>query len=37
VNRAMERLILACPQQYLWGYDRYTAPRDPQAGPEAAG
>ena len=27
INRAMERLILACPQQYLWGYDRYKAPR----------
>lgn len=23
VNRAMERLIRQCPQQYLWGYDRY--------------
>ena len=23
VNRAMERLILQCPQQYLWGYHRY--------------
>jgi KDO2-lipid IV(A) lauroyltransferase len=27
VNRAMERLILRCPQQYLWGYHRYKAPR----------
>lgn len=27
VNRAMERLILRCPRQYLWGYDRYKAPR----------
>jgi KDO2-lipid IV(A) lauroyltransferase len=27
VNRAMERLIRACPQQYLWGYHRYKAPR----------
>jgi Kdo2-lipid IVA lauroyltransferase/acyltransferase len=33
VNRAMERLILACPQQYLWGYDRYKAPREAPAGP----
>ena len=23
VNRAMERLIRQCPQQYLWGYHRY--------------
>jgi KDO2-lipid IV(A) lauroyltransferase len=27
VNRAMEQLILSCPQQYLWGYHRYKAPR----------
>jgi KDO2-lipid IV(A) lauroyltransferase len=27
INRAMERLILKCPQQYLWGYNRYKAPR----------
>jgi len=26
VNRAMERLILQRPQQYLWGYHRYKAP-----------
>lgn len=23
VNREIERLILMCPQQYLWGYNRY--------------
>jgi KDO2-lipid IV(A) lauroyltransferase len=23
----MERLILQCPQQYLWGYNRYKSPR----------
>jgi KDO2-lipid IV(A) lauroyltransferase len=23
----MEALVLACPQQYLWGYARYKAPR----------
>lgn len=32
INRAMERLILQCPGQYLWGYHRYkntrTAPAD---------
>ena len=27
VNRAMERLIRECPQQYLWGYHRYKQPR----------
>jgi Kdo2-lipid IVA lauroyltransferase/acyltransferase len=26
-NRAMEALILRCPQQYLWGYARYKQPR----------
>lgn len=30
INAAMERLILQCPQQYLWGYHRYKSPR-PQA------
>ena len=33
VNRAMERLIRECPQQYLWGYHRYKQPRSP--GPAA--
>jgi Kdo2-lipid IVA lauroyltransferase/acyltransferase len=28
VNRAMEGLIRQCPQQYLWGYNRYKTPRD---------
>jgi len=27
INQAMERLVLACPQQYLWGYARYKYPR----------
>jgi KDO2-lipid IV(A) lauroyltransferase len=27
INRAMEALILRCPQQYLWGYHRYKQPR----------
>ena len=27
INRAMERLIAICPQQYLWGYARYKTPR----------
>ncbi|MBK6865334.1 MAG: lysophospholipid acyltransferase family protein [Ideonella sp.] len=34
INRAMEGLIRQCPQQYLWGYNRYKTPRadaDPRA------
>ena len=27
MNRAMEFLIRQCPEQYLWGYERYKAPR----------
>ena len=27
VNQAMEGLVRACPQQYLWGYARYKQPR----------
>lgn len=27
INQAMERLVKACPQQYLWGYARYKRPR----------
>jgi KDO2-lipid IV(A) lauroyltransferase len=27
VNQAMERLVRACPGQYLWGYARYKGPR----------
>lgn len=36
VNRAMEGLILARPDQYLWGYHRYKQPR-PQAAVPADG
>lgn len=37
VNRAMERLILQRPAQYLWGYHRYKSPRAaaPPADPPA--
>jgi Kdo2-lipid IVA lauroyltransferase/acyltransferase len=28
INHTMENLIRQCPQQYLWGYARYKAPRD---------
>jgi KDO2-lipid IV(A) lauroyltransferase len=27
INRNIERLILACPAQYLWGYHRYKRPK----------
>jgi KDO2-lipid IV(A) lauroyltransferase len=27
INAAMENLVRECPQQYLWGYARYKAPR----------
>ena len=27
INHAMEQVIAACPQQYLWGYARYKQPR----------
>ena len=33
INRAMEQLILQCPQQYLWGYHRYKGPRRVDAAP----
>jgi len=35
INRAMERLILRCPEQYLWSYNRYKAP--PGVEPPAPG
>jgi KDO2-lipid IV(A) lauroyltransferase len=27
LNRDMEDLIMQCPQQYLWGYNRYKQPK----------
>jgi KDO2-lipid IV(A) lauroyltransferase len=33
INRAVERLILQCPEQYLWGYKRYKRPRGAGAPP----
>ena len=36
INRAMERLILQCPQQYLWGYNRYKQPRSMPSGETAS-
>ena len=36
INRAMERLIRERPQQYLWGYHRYKAPRPAGLATDAA-
>ena len=30
LNRAVEDLIRTCPEQYLWGYNRYKAPKGVQ-------
>ena len=27
INRALEALVRECPEQYLWGYNRYKTPR----------
>ncbi|MDR2786964.1 MAG: lysophospholipid acyltransferase family protein [Candidatus Accumulibacter sp.] len=34
INQEIERLILQCPEQYLWGYNRYKRPRGAGAPPE---
>ena len=34
INQEIERLILQCPEQYLWGYNRYKRPRGVEAPPE---
>ena len=34
LNRALEALVRECPGQYLWGYNRYKAPRGAKARPE---
>jgi KDO2-lipid IV(A) lauroyltransferase len=31
INRSMEAVIRQCPEQYLWGYHRYKAPRREEA------
>ena len=31
INRALEALIRRCPDQYLWGYNRYKSPRGAEA------
>jgi len=34
ISREIERLILQCPQQYLWGYNRYKRPGGADAPPK---
>ena len=34
INREIEHLIQQCPEQYLWGYNRYKKPRGVDAPPE---
>lgn len=39
LNRELESLVRECPEQYLWGYNRYKVPRGarlPDLGPAAA-
>jgi KDO2-lipid IV(A) lauroyltransferase len=33
VNRALEALVRECPEQYLWGYNRYKTPHGAKAPP----
>jgi KDO2-lipid IV(A) lauroyltransferase len=33
INRALEALVLECPEQYLWGYNRYKTPKGAKAPP----
>jgi KDO2-lipid IV(A) lauroyltransferase len=37
ISREIERLILQCPQQYLWGYNRYKRPGGAEPPPVAEG
>ena len=34
INQQIEHLIRQCPEQYLWGYNRYKRPRGVEAPPE---
>jgi len=36
INQAMERLIRRCPEQYLWGYNRYKRPAGAPPAPSTA-
>ena len=37
LNRAVESLIRSCPEQYLWGYNRYKSPRGAKPRPGEGG
>jgi KDO2-lipid IV(A) lauroyltransferase len=36
INAAMEDLIRQCPEQYLWGYNRYKVPAGAEPPPAVA-
>jgi KDO2-lipid IV(A) lauroyltransferase len=36
LNRALEALVRECPEQYLWGYNRYKTPQGAKPPPESA-
>ena len=33
LNRALEDLVRECPEQYLWGYNRYKTPKSAKPQP----
>jgi len=33
LNQTIAALVRQCPEQYLWGYNRYRLPRDPRSAP----
>jgi KDO2-lipid IV(A) lauroyltransferase len=35
ISHEIEHLIRQCPEQYLWGYNRYKRPRGVEAPPES--
>lgn len=37
INHELEQLIASCPEQYLWGYNRYKRPAGAEAPPESGG
>jgi KDO2-lipid IV(A) lauroyltransferase len=37
VNAMVEKLVRSCPEQYLWGYNRYKRPAGAPPPPSAAG
>lgn len=37
LNRALEELVRECPEQYLWGYNRYKTPAGAKPPPKAQG